>query len=136
MKQEQKIYIKGNHGRGGEIIKILEDLGGRNSYSLTGNIEDTYYFIDPKGVIDNVSASGSVVLLFIKEFYNEVKLQRWKPKYREDYYSITDRGDIVLGTWDNTVVDKRHYDFGNCFRTFEEAEAAENKIKELLNEYK
>ena len=33
MKDEQRVYIKGNLKRGNEVIKYLENLGGRNSHS-------------------------------------------------------------------------------------------------------
>jgi hypothetical protein len=35
--------------------------------------------------------------------------------------------------WNNMYSDDLRYELGNCFKTQEEAEAARNKIKELLN---
>ena len=32
MREDQKVYIKGNRNRGDEIIKLLEDLGGQNTF--------------------------------------------------------------------------------------------------------
>ena len=47
MKDEQRVYIKGNAERGNEIIKLLEDLGGNNTFSYKGKNKDAYYFINP-----------------------------------------------------------------------------------------
>ena len=42
MKEEQKVYIKGVKNRGTEVIKLLEDLGGINSYHCSGNNNTLY----------------------------------------------------------------------------------------------
>lgn len=84
MKEEQKIYIKGNLERGSEVIKILTDLGGRNTYSYAGDSFDSYYFINPCGII-SVSDFNSEVFSFVKEFYKEIDLPKWKPKNEECY---------------------------------------------------
>lgn len=134
MEDKQKVYIKGNSTRGDEVIKLLKDLGGRNTQVLTGEKEDAYYFINPEGVIDFAYTFGSAIWPFIKEFYKEVKLPRWKPEYRGDYYFITFRGEILRSKWYGTVDENLCFDFGNCFRTQEEAEVARDKIKEILNQ--
>ena len=38
MKQNQRVYIKGNCKRDKEVIKFLEKLGGRNAYHFDGMI--------------------------------------------------------------------------------------------------
>ena len=92
------------------------------------------YYINPKGVIDHVYAyEFSPEYLLIKEFYKEVELPRWKPKYRDYYYYFTSNGGIQQDIWDNTAVDDLYYEFGNCFKTFEEAEKVRDSIKEMLN---
>jgi hypothetical protein len=134
MKEEQKVYIKGNQERGDEVIKLLEDLGGYNSYSLDGHNNNNYYFIAPDETINNINVS-SLVFSFVKTFYKEIKLQEWKPKNGECYYFIDDRGTIIASMWNKygERKDNLRYEFGNCFRTTQEAEAVSNKIKELLN---
>ena len=133
MKQNQKVYIKGNCKRGAEVIKTLEDLGGYNSDCLDGHNSNNYYFIAPDETISNTGAS-SLVFSFIKEFYKEINLPRWKPKYNESYYRISWMGTVVEDIWYGSRNDESGYEFGNCFRTKEEAEAALDKIKEMLNQ--
>lgn len=81
-----------------------------------------------------VAKWGSTAYPFLREFYREIKLQKWKPNYEEIYYFIASNGIIVKTVWYNTQ-DLR-YEFGNCFRTYEDAEIARDKIKELLNKHK
>ena len=134
MKDEWKVYIKGDPTRGNEIIKLLTNLGGTNNMHYTGTDEDAIYFIDTKGEIDWTSNSNtSMILPYIKEFYKEMKLPRWKPKYYENYYFINYKGMVMRSTWVNSVNEDIMYEFGNCFRTKKEAEATRDKIKELLN---
>ena len=133
MEKVQKVYIKGNLERGSEIIKMLIDFGGRNSHSLNGKNTNAYYFINPNGIIVNNYLSGSEVFSYVKEFYKEIKLPKWKPKNNECYYRITWIGEVVEDIWFGLRNDESGYKFGNCFRTKEEAEAARDKIKEVLN---
>ena len=134
MKDEQRVYIKGSAKRGDEVIKILEDLGGNNTLKLRGNKNNAYYFINPVGLIDTTYIVGDSVYPFLKEFYREIKLPRWKPKYKETYYRIDWVGRVVDDTWTNTQDEEVCYEFGNCFKTYEEAKEASRKIEEMLNQ--
>ena len=133
MEEEQKVYIKGNPNRGDEVIKLLTDLGGRNIHHHTGNSKNTYYYIDPNGIISVAAPDGNVCYPFLREFYKEISLERWKPEYQGQYYFIDIKGGILQKMWFDTQVDNLCYKFGNCFRTQKEAEIARDKIKELLN---
>lgn len=131
MEEKQKVYIKGNIERGGEVIKYLEDLGGRNSNSINGKNVNAYYFINPNGIIVNNYLSGSDVFSYVKEFYKEIELPKWKPGYKSLYFFIDTRGQVMSDLWEIDT-DNLRYEFGNCFKTFEEAKAARDKIKEML----
>ncbi len=134
MKDEQKVYIKGDPTRGNEIIKLLTNLGGTNNLYYTGTDEDAIYFINTKGEIDWTSNSNtSMILPYIKEFYKEMKLPRWKPKHGDYYYFINYKGMAMRSTWVNSVNEDAMYEFGNCFKTENEAIEARDKIKEILN---
>lgn len=74
MKEEQKVYIRGDEKRSREVIKTLEDLGGINYNNLNGVYEDAYYYISPLGKIEFADSFESILLSFIKEFYKEIKL--------------------------------------------------------------
>ena len=133
MKDNQKVYIRGNAKKGNEVIKLLEDLGGRNSHSMDGNNVNAYYFINPNGIIVNTCSSGSEVFSYVKEFYKEISLPKWKPKYKEQYYRINWKGSVVYDIWHDTQDERICYEFGNCFKTYEEAKEASRKIEEILN---
>ena len=131
MEDKQKVYLKGDSERGNEVIKILEDLGGYNSYSLDGHNSNNYYFIAPDGIINNINVS-SLVFSFVKAFYKEIKLQEWKSEFDDNWYFINANGEVIKGTWNNNQIDNSCLEFGNCFSTFKEAEAARDKIKKIL----
>ena len=133
MKAEQRVYIKGNAERGNEVIKLLTDLGGKNPLNYYGDDTFGYYYISPNGEIWHTCSERSQAYHFIKEFYNEIKLPIWKPKYKERYYRINWKGAVVDDTWYGTRDEEICYEFGNCFKTQQEAEEASNKIKEVLN---
>lgn len=133
MKEEWKVYIKGDTKRYDEVIKLLKDLGGRNTIHLQGYMSDAYYFINPDGIIDSTIPFRSGAFPFIKEFYKEVKLPRWKPEYGECFYYIDIDGTVTKDRWNDTFNNIRCYEFNNCFITQEEAIKARNKIQEILN---
>ena len=51
----------------------------------------------------------------------------------ENYYYFTDMEGVMVGKWKNNPTDSWRYDFGNCFKSYEEAKEAINKIKNVLN---
>ena len=133
MKNCQKVYIKGDPNRWAEVIKTLEDLGGSNLYRYCGDNNNAYYYINPDGAIAYTCAEN-VAYSFLREFYKEIKLPRWKPKYKESYYRIDWKGSIVDDIWHDTEDERICYEFGNCFQTYDKAKAASYKIQEILNE--
>jgi hypothetical protein len=133
MKENQRVYIKGNSKRCKEVIKTLKDLGGSNPNHYRGEDDNAYYYINPDGEIAYACADGSVAYPFLREFYKEIKPPRWKPKYKERYYRISWEGSVVDDTWTDTQDEEICYEFGNCFRTPEEAREASRKIEEMLN---
>ena len=130
MEDKQKVYIRGNIERGDEVIKYLEDLGGCNSRHMNGKNVNAYYFINPNGYI---AISTPTLLPYIKEFYKEVKLPKWKPRYKEHYYRINWLGAVVDDIWHDTQDERLCYEFGNCFETYDKAKAASYKVQETLN---
>lgn len=217
MKDEQKVFIRGVEGRGDEVIKKLEEHGGKN-FDLDGEKPDYLYFINHKGfitfatldsefgqiIMDNYTElhlpemwkDGDVLvtddgLFFVLkgdfqvdcdntilgaycfvsehqvylsghikqiaharlaspsevEHFHELmhkygkdwdaeKKQvvdwKWEPKEGDDYYYIDNDGDIISDNWDEMPTDADRYNFGNCFRTEEEAEVMAEKVKKLL----
>lgn len=65
----------------------------------------------------------------------ELKKLKWRAAIKETYYYMESSGIINYTTEDNVMTDGNRFNFGNYFRTKEEAEAAKKQIKELLNNY-
>lgn len=131
MKEEWKVYIKGVLNRGNEVIKVLTDLGGTNEF-LYGTNEDLLYFIKHDGIIDNVYLSSETAKI-IMDSYREIKLdEKWKPKEKQAYWYVDIEGHLANDLFDDSIFDNDMYNFGDCFKTKEEAEIAAKKIKHLL----
>lgn len=98
MKEEWKVYIRGNKDRGEEVIKVLTDLVG-GIVSLNGSNKDCIYFIDNDGTID-FEYLDSEEARNIMDNYTELRLpEQWKD------------GDILKNKeYNNFVVYKRNYD--------------------------
>lgn len=68
-----KKYIKGNKERGAEVIKALEELGGKNRLKYRGEYENSLYYITAENIIEFAqitSNTGSI----IQECFEEIKL--------------------------------------------------------------
>ena len=46
-----QLAIKGHKTRGGEVIQLLEMLGGKSNSNMNGYNDDLYYFIAKDGFI-------------------------------------------------------------------------------------
>lgn len=67
--------------------------------------------------------------------WTKTMTERWKPKICEKYWVLdpsVDGGVTEFFYWEGDGFDMDQYNFGNCFRTKEEAEAAAAKVKALL----
>lgn len=62
----------------------------------------------------------------------QVKKWRWKPKEDETYWVVNSKGFAETYTWHDDIFNKLRFDFGNCFRTKEEAEVASERIRIAL----
>ena len=131
MKEQWKVFIRGVEGQGSEVIKVLTDLGGTNEF-LYGTNEDLLYFIKHDGIIDNVYLSSETAKI-IMDSYREIKLdEKWKPKEKQAYWYVDIEGHLANDLFDDSIFDNDMYNFGDYFKTKEEAEIAAKKIKHLL----
>lgn len=78
--------------------------------------------------MDNLSADERNTLLKLIEKANKPKSSVWKPELNGIYYMINSIG-IVRKTENNSEIDEKYYEIGNCFKTREEAEFASEKQK-------
>lgn len=58
--------------------------------------------------------------------------ERWKPERTESYYYIKSNGEVATELLYDDEYDYEYYERGNCFRTEAEAQAAAEKVRELL----
>ena len=73
MKDKQKIYIRGNKGRGDEVKDILTGLGAHVVTDISCNDDRFIYFINHDSEI-SVALVGSEVARIIMDNYKEIKL--------------------------------------------------------------
>lgn len=77
MKEEWKVFIRGVEDRGDEVLKILEEHGGKK-YSLDGTDPECLYYITHEGSISLVlfdSEFGKIIM----DNYSELHLpEKWK----------------------------------------------------------
>lgn len=55
--------------------------------------------------------------------------KRWKPKHRDDYYTVNSAGHIDCDACYNARIDDWAYLTGNCFKSEEEAEEYKKQIE-------
>lgn len=68
-----KKYVKGHEQRGAEVIKALEELGGKNNTNLSGGFTNCVYYINEDNEIDVLNES-SISGKLIQEYFEEIKL--------------------------------------------------------------
>jgi len=59
---------------------------------------------------------------------------RWTPEPDAVYWTVEGAGQIDAMVWHNDARDKARWDFGNCFKTFQEAAQARQQIQEILRQ--
>ena len=68
-------YIRGNKNRGTEVMKALEELGGKNELHYNGEADNGFYYINEHNEID-VLYESSTFGKFIQECFEEIKLPK------------------------------------------------------------
>lgn len=62
----------------------------------------------------------------------EIVDMKWKPAVNDWYWIVTSDGRVNKLLWFDSKNNNRFFNFGNCFKTKEEAKIAAKKIKDLL----
>lgn len=60
---------------------------------------------------------------------------RWRAEEGKDYFFVDSRGNIVEYEENSNCIDEDSYEFGNYFRTEEQAKEATKRMKEVLCKY-
>lgn len=114
MKAEWKVFIRGVEGRGKEVIKMLENLGGKiegdghikdNKYLIADN-EYIIFTIDHNGYISGVNIQSELAKI-IMDNYREIIL----PGPWED-------GDILINKGGTEYTIFKSYSYGTIFYTY------------------
>ena len=114
----------GSKTRADEVLKWLNSQGAKE-HTYKGNDEDSIYFV----------YQGLVKLIDIKYsfLFDIVELpERWRAKYDEEYYFVSDRGDISGDSDIREALDNDRFDLGNYFKTPEEAGVVAKKVREIF----
>ena len=69
-----------------------------------------------------------VHLANMEKMLEQCEYERWKPKYKQAYYTIGSIKDVYSYIYVGSDLDKQRDDFFNCFQTLEQAEAEAEKI--------
>lgn len=64
-----------------------------------------------------------------------VEKLRWRAEYDEEYCYVGNQGIVIVDKEDGYCVDKIKHEFGNYFRTKEQAKEAAKRMKEVLRKY-
>lgn len=64
-----------------------------------------------------------------------VEKLRWRAEDGEEYCYVGNQGIVIVDKENGYSVDKIKHEFGNYFRTYEQAEEAANRVKETLRQY-
>ena len=99
-KLNKKVYYRGDEKRGKEIIKALEELGGKNSNCLYGASKYVYYFIGENNIISGIYEGHSNAEWLLKQSFTEAFLPKLSKKETikigEDTYEVTEELKVAL----------------------------------------
>lgn len=133
--------------RGDEFCEDGEEFSASNGYSIKSVDIYHYRFSEKRNTLYVFGKnSGGYPQLFtstrhfakIMEAVNEYNETDGKghkytwPKYGDKYFCIDSSGKIDVFSYDSSLFDKNRSEFGNFFRTREEAEAALERVKKAL----
>lgn len=135
-KQDEEIIKRGKFqyeaSNGLKIIseKIIEFGEINNSLFVRGENEmlDDLPDIVPNEDIPKIEEA----IKELNEKYGKVK--RWRAKYGENYYYITSTFNIFSTAQFEYHIDNERYEFGNYFKTREQAERAMPKIRKCFQD--
>lgn len=74
--------------------------------------------IRDEGTVEDMGKEDYAKWLIDNGFAEEVKESSWwKPKIGEDYYFLSNVGEVFAEPWLGSEVDEFRYSMGNCFKT-------------------
>lgn len=80
--------------------------------------------------IEELEKQAKSILEEIEKLKSEEKESKvWKPQENETYFVICLDGEVGESVWENTELDEKLYEMGDCFNTYKEAKKAVEKVK-------
>lgn len=98
-----KYYFIGDKAKGSELLKILEEKGGKNVYNCLAEFDNLIYYCDPENDKIISSDKDSLISKIIQANYKEIKLPLFQrgdrvlikdfdsDSWREAIYSFTEQ---------------------------------------------
>lgn len=121
--------LKGMYGSRARFDEVLEWLKsqGAEECEFGGHSESSIYYVDD-GEVKMVDEIHSIL-------FDIVELpRRWRAKYDEEYYFVSDRGETCCSSDIREALDNDRYNLGNYFKTPEEAGVVAKKVREIFKE--
>lgn len=124
--------IFGSEKRADEVKEWLKNQGAINFKDIyDASSEHSIYYVE-QGNVKVINERYSVL-------FDIVELPRWRAKYDERYYYVSDSGHIKEGREKEILSwceDDERYECGNYFKTKEEAKKYTEKFLEIFKEIK
>lgn len=111
------------------VKEWLESQGAKDAYDHQCNNDGMLYYADPNGYTKHLDYSYEYL-------FDIEEPKRWRADSVSDYYYyIADDGNIKSKPEGFCALDDRRYEFGNYFKTEQEAEEYCDRIRDLLIDY-
>lgn len=118
--------------------KLLKDTPDVNAGTVGEIQDDFFHFKNRFGKFNYGNATFHKDIVENNPDWFEPVIERWRAKH-EGYYSVQGddciRLDYEIPTHDAIICANRQFDFGNYFRTYEQALEARRRIKKVLMDY-
>jgi hypothetical protein len=107
----------------GTIFEYFDNDGSPSFEAVNEDIQDERNYTDfPPSVVERTP-----------EWFEPV-VEQWQPTHEELFWYVDSDGDLVQKNWFDSNTDRRKLDFGNCFRSREQAREARDRIKALVQQ--
>ena len=115
-----------------EILDYIEEHEEEHKNSFIDGFKKGHF----KGVLDREYGQTTSE----EDINAKPQKKKWKPASGEEYYYISDMGDVEKTYWgmhegiDNVGANRARFRFHNVFKTYKEAQQMKDKISKLLRE--
>jgi hypothetical protein len=117
-----------------ELDKVDDGWGKARSKIVVGNIKGEVFLAPADNITDHVVQSESGEQIFFNQNAELLSkpVEQWKPEKGERYWYVTIDCGVIFSNWKNDAVDKSLFMANNCFRSEQDAIAAQERVKKAL----